>query len=103
MSTTGPQALTFLNGVFINTAATAFAERLMRESGPQPVTQVTQAFRLALCRDPSRDELESSTAFLRLQAALRSKGETEMAQSKRRALAALCLVLLNTNEFAYTR
>ena len=103
VSTTGPQALTFLNGVFINTAATAFAERLMRESGPQPVTQVTQAFRLALCRDPSRDELESSTAFLRSQAALRSKGETEMAQSKRRALAALCLVLLNTNEFAYTR
>ena len=103
VSTTGPQALTFLNGVFINTAATAFADRLVRESGPQAANQVTRAFRLALCRDPSRDELESSTKFLKSQAALRPKGETEMAQSKRRALAALCLVLLNTNEFAYTR
>ena len=103
VSTTGPQALTFLNGAFINSAAAAFADRLVSESGPESSDQVILAFRLALCRDPSADELESSEHFLRSQAALPPGDDKKKSNSKRRALSALCLVLLNTNEFAYTR
>jgi len=103
VSTTGPQALTFLNGAFINSAAAAFADRLVRESGPEASDQVILAFRLALCRDPSPDELESSEHFLRSQAALPPGDDKKISNSKMRALSALCLVLLNTNEFAYTR
>ena len=34
VSTTGPQALTFLNGLFIHQQANAFASRLIDEAGP---------------------------------------------------------------------
>jgi hypothetical protein len=89
VSTTGPQALTFLNGAFVQAEADWFAARLRREAGSEPRAQVRRAFELALCRQPEETELRAVEAFLARQA--------------RRGLEAFCLVLLNTNEFAYLR
>jgi hypothetical protein len=84
VSTTAPQALTFLNGAFANEQARQFAERLRREAGDDPAAQVRRAFELALCRLPRDEELNDGVRFLR-----------------RQRLEALCLVMLNLNEFVY--
>jgi hypothetical protein len=84
VSTTAPQALTFLNGAFANEQARHFAARLRREAGDDPAAQVRRAFELALCRPPRDEEVKVSVAFLR-----------------RESLEAFCLVVLNLNEFVY--
>jgi hypothetical protein len=110
VSTTAPQALTFLNGTFANEMALAFAARLEREAGEDPANQVNRAFELALCRQPREAELESCVKFLasqkqQLQAHARQAANKDPKVTenilRRRALAMLCLVLLNTNEFGY--
>ena len=63
VSTTGPQALTFLNGAFIYEQARHFAARLVAEAGEGPEAQVDRAFELALGR-PARPE--ESRAALRV-------------------------------------
>ena len=103
VSTTGPQALTFLNGSFMTTAAAGLASRLLSEAGSDPAAQVQLAFRLTLCRSPGSEELKFSTGFLQAQARLPSGDKSQADDPARRALKAFCLVLLNTNEFAYTR
>ena len=49
VSTTGPQALTFLNGAFVHEQARQFAARLIALAGGQAKDQVERAFALALC------------------------------------------------------
>jgi hypothetical protein len=99
LSTTAPQALTFLNGAFMQEQAGHFAERLRREAGADDAAQVRLAFELALCRSPRADEVRLALDFLgRQQALLQSEGRP---RSDGRAMAALCLVLLNANEFVY--
>jgi len=84
VSTTAPQALTFLNGAFANEQARHLADRLRREAGDDPAAQVRRAFELALCRPPRDEEVKTSVAFL-----------------ERQRLEAFCLVVLNLNEFVY--
>ena len=48
VSTTGPQALTFLNGAFVHQQARHFASRLVAEAGRTAEDQVERAFALAL-------------------------------------------------------
>jgi len=76
---------------------------LQSEAGSEPAAQVQLAFRLTLCRSPGDEELKFSTAFLQAQAQLPSGEKNRSDDPARRALEAFCLVLLNTNEFAYTR
>jgi hypothetical protein len=105
VSTTGPQALTFLNGEFMHQQALAFADRLLREAGASDQGLITRAFALALCRPPRPGEVQAAQEFLAKQ---QTQIEREAAphkpdghEARRKALAALCLVLLNTNEFVY--
>jgi hypothetical protein len=104
VSTVAPQALTFLNGEFIHEQAHSFAQRLVREGGGNNADRVVRAYRLALARLPSDRELAAVLAFLATQqqqitADFKEPLSPETAQLK--ALAAFCLVLLNSNEFAY--
>jgi hypothetical protein len=112
VSTTGPQALTYLNGDFVQEQAKYFAARLQRDVGADAGAQVRRAFELALCRRPRAEELQAGLDFLDKQQR-QIDADTEwfsLAQalrpglgktSKRRALEAFCLVILNTNEFVY--
>jgi hypothetical protein len=103
VSTVAPQALTLLNGEFINEQARAFAQRIAREAGDDNGARVERAYRLAFSRPPSEQERATVLDFLALQQRqieTDAKGEAgEPARLK--ALAALCLVIFNTNEFAY--
>ena len=105
VSTTGPQALTFLNGEFIQQQARYFAERLVREAGNDPAAQIKRAFELALCRPPRSEEVAASLDFLSRQQrqidAESSLSKKASDDGRQRALAALCLVMLNTNEFVF--
>jgi hypothetical protein len=105
VSTNGPQALTFLNGDFINQQAKFFADRLQQEAGQDAAARIQRAFRLALGRPPQPEELQAGVEFLAKQ---RQEIEADARQAKkdpgdttRKALEAFCLVLLNTNEFVY--
>ena len=110
VSTIPTQALTLLNGDFLNVEAAHFAERLIREAGDEPGAQIERAYGLALCRGPTAEEKSAGLAFLDRQAAQvvaedRTRDLTRADQPARNAprvaLAALCLVIYNLNEFVY--
>jgi hypothetical protein len=105
LSTTAPQALTFLNGPFVQEQAAHWADRLRREAGGDPAEQVYRAFALALCRSPRPDELRLALEFLskqqrQIEIDAHRRGQA-IGDAYRQALAAFCAVLLNTNEFFY--
>jgi hypothetical protein len=83
VSTTGPQALTFLNGEFTRKQAAAFASRV-RGQASDPREQVALAYRLAFGRKAAAEEIRAGAAFL-----------------ARQSLESFCLVVLNSNEFFY--
>lgn len=95
ISTIPTQSLTLMNSEFMQEQAKLFAERLRRESGTDPAAQISLAYRLAIGRAPSSDELDQGLKFL--QHRLASTNATEANQ----ALSAFCLVLYNLNEFFY--
>ncbi len=106
VSTVAPQALTFLNGEFIHEQAQAFSERLAREAGPDNTNRIVRAYLLAYARLPSEQERGTLLQFLnqnRQQIEQDTGGKVTGEAARARALAAMCLVLLNTNEFAYVQ
>ncbi len=84
VTTVAPQALSLFNGDFVNQQAKHFAARLKREAGNNPEQQITLAWKLALGRDPSHDEIAKMRVFLQDQ-----------------PLEQACRVILNLNEFVY--
>lgn len=84
VTTVAPQALSLFNGDFVNQQAKHFAARLKREAGDDTKKQITLAWKLALCREPTMDELAKMRVFLR---------EEPLEQA--------CRVILNLNEFVY--
>jgi hypothetical protein len=86
--------------------AAQFAERLVRENGAGEEKQIRAAFELALCRPASDSDVVKASAFLaqqrrQIEQDHSTKKPIAAEESTRRALADFCLVLLNTNEFAY--
>lgn len=84
VSTVAPQAFSLLNSPLAVKAAKAFASRVELEADEGSEDRVRAAFRLALQREPSADELALSVEF----------AETH-------GLPAFCRAMLNLNEFAY--
>jgi hypothetical protein len=87
------QALTMLNDRFVLEQAGYLAERVAREAGPDPAKRIALAFQTALGRPPRAAEVTWCTDLLRRHDERRLDGQ--------KALAHLCHVLLNTNEFLY--
>ena len=86
VSTVPTQALTLLNDEFVLKQAQLFADRVRKEAGDDREKQIDLAYRIALTRPPTRAEM-----LLALQA---TEGQS---------LVDLTHVLLNVNEFVYTR
>ncbi len=83
--TTSPlQALLLLNDTTALRLAKAFAEKIEKEVGADPIAQITHAWERAYNRPPQPDELTRAVAFL-----------------KQSNLTELCHALFNTNEFLY--
>lgn len=81
-STTPLQALNLLNSHFAMQQAEAFANRAIKESGPDLTKQIRRTFELIFQRPPSAEEQTDSTAL-----------------AKSHGLPALCRALFNSNEF----
>ena len=104
ITSVAPQALTMLNGNFVNRQASYFAERLEAQAGAAPTGQIRLAYQLALCREPTVRERELMVQFLRSET-VRRLGEKEQlneADAQHYALTQMCRVILNLNELVYT-
>jgi len=88
-SVTPLQALAMYNGDFVNEEAGHFADRLVREAGPELVDQVQHAFELALARPATDDEQQKLVAYV------------ESREDRADGLRGLCRILYNTSEFIY--
>jgi mono/diheme cytochrome c family protein len=81
-STTPLQALNLLNSRFAMQQAEAFANRTIKESGPDLAKQIRRTFELIFQRSPSTEEQTDAVAL-----------------AKFHGLPALCRALFNSNEF----
>jgi hypothetical protein len=101
------QALTLLNGDFVNQQARHLANRLEREAGPDPAAQIAHAYLLTVCRPPARAESKALREFLerecreRLAEAERAGAALNTGAARHQALVELCRALLNLDEFVY--
>lgn len=84
VTTTPLQALSMLNNSFVLRMADRFATRIEVAANQNGTTQPHEAYRLAFGRLPSNTESDEISAFVKLH-----------------GLAALCRVILNSNEFLY--
>lgn len=84
-TTIAPQALHLMNNPQVRRAAKAFAGRVENDN---PQAAVTKAYRLALSREPTPDELTDAIAFL--------------GADPKVNLIDFCQILLCLNEFVYT-
>ena len=96
--TTSPiQALNLLNSKLTLEWATAFAERVLAQAGPDLAKQIQTAFEIAYCRPPQADEKKLAFDFLTAhRAVINDRSENGAA-----TLTDLCHMLLNSNEFVY--
>jgi len=93
-STQPTQALSLLNGEFMNSQAKLFAERLKRDAGTNLAAQVRRGLYLATSRQPSDREVHRGVTLIEaLQRDDRLSADA--------ALQAFCLVVLNLNEVMY--
>ncbi len=109
-TTVSTQALVLMNDEFSNHQAEAMAARVISEVGDDASRQVERAYWLALSRPPTEDQRRTAMRFVeqRFQAGRRQLVDQRVStdantydQLRRRALADLCHVLFNSNEFVY--
>jgi hypothetical protein len=86
VSTVPTQALILLNDSFVLRQAQLFADRVKKEAGDDPASQVDLAYRIALTRAPRQQELAAALDSM-----------------KKGSLVDVTDVLLNLNEFVYSR
>jgi hypothetical protein len=113
VTTVAPQALAMLNDPFIHERSEALARRAA--AGDDRAEQIRAAWRFALARLPTADELAlaeahlaaqqkrfaTQSAPLAAQQTSTTSAEAEPASPELLALASLCHVLINSNEFLY--
>ena len=115
VSTFAPQALILMNAPFVREQGKAMAVRLVTEVGMENEKQVAALYRRSLGRAPSAEESRLAREFLIEQAnTIREKlraripvgidpkslpADADLANV--RALADLCVVVLNTHEFVH--
>lgn len=97
-SATPGQALFFLNGELAHEAAERFAERVLSRAETTPA-RLDSAFRLALSRPASPEEIEIAREYFRSYRRALSAGAPE--EVERAAWASYLRVLLSSNEFLF--
>jgi len=90
-TTTAPQALTLLNSQLTAEWSRQFARRVSLIA-TDPAKRIETAYSIAYSRKPTPSEIDQALTFLARQAGVAGDGN---------ALADLCLMLINSNEFVY--
>ncbi|HVJ69532.1 MAG TPA: DUF1553 domain-containing protein [Caulifigura sp.] len=101
-TTVAPQALTLLNDPFVRTMSNEFANRIST-SASSTGESVNQAYRLALGRSATSEELAAGEAFIAKQISERRGRDAKVGDDvvRREAGADFCQVLFGLNEFLY--
>ena len=100
-STVVLQSLAMLNDEFILDQADNVAQRVAHEAGDDQQLRIQRAFEFTLARPPGDEESQWSQEFLDQQTVNYTQAKEPAAASSQKALAALCQMLLNTNDFLY--
>ena len=66
-STVAPQSLALMNSAFSLQQAELFADRILSEAGSDPSAQIRQAWRIALQTEPTTEQFENASRFLKTQ------------------------------------
>jgi hypothetical protein len=82
VTTTPLQALSLMNNSMVLRMSEKLAERVKREAGTDAAKQITRTYKLALLRDPTKEEISDGEKFV-----------------EKHGLAAFCRVILNSSEF----
>jgi mono/diheme cytochrome c family protein len=98
-TTTAPQALLLINSPYIRELALAFAARISQQPEDDLSTIVTNAFRLALNREPSKGELRAAIQFIKAQQ--KDYEQSNSSKTKSAALADFAQAMFSLNEFIY--
>jgi hypothetical protein len=113
VTTIAPQALALFNGDFSRTESRYIAERVVKDAGSDPNSEIARAYQLILIRKPTAGQMALAQAFIEKQTQLHlaqpeskttvnnQPDASSIAAAKQAALAELCHVLINTNEFLY--
>ena len=97
--------MSLFNGEFVNEQAKHFAAHLMKEAGKDSRKQIDLAWRLALCRSPTKAEASAILQFRKDEAerllaeAAKENRSLSDADAEKAALEQMCRVILNLNEF----
>jgi hypothetical protein len=88
-STTPLQALAMYNGVLVTTEVPHFADRVIKMADKSPESRLQVAFKLALCREASGEEVSQLKQYYLA------------FEDPREAMISICRILYNSNEFLY--
>lgn len=108
VTSVAPQALTLLNGEFVNRQARYLADRVETEATGKPKRQIERLYWLTLSRPPTPSEIERVEEFLRASArdaiveSVGSPHPLDESAARRKAIEHLARVMFNLNEFVYT-
>jgi cytochrome c553 len=98
-STVAPQALYLMNNPNMRAYARSFARRIVPDAMVPLESAVQSAYRIALARTPTADELADALTFVGEQTrTYQSEGKGD---GREQALADFCQVLMALNEFVY--
>ncbi len=107
VTTVAPQALALMNNQFVDSQSRALAARISKES-QTPIERVTNAWQAVLGRTPTETERVAAVNHLQSMAerfdgtaVTKPTADAAAPDPLQQALASLCHVLLNTNEFLY--
>ena len=99
-TTVAPQALYVMNSPIVIEQTRAFAENLLKLPGTD-TDRLTAAYRKALDRAPSQQEIIRATGYLTNYAARLAPVEPDAAKRKLKAMQSFCQILFASNEFLY--
>jgi hypothetical protein len=98
-TTIAPQALLLLNNPNVRACARGFARRIAADGKTSEEEAVTAAYRIALARPPSGEELAAAVAFVKQQiASYKAAGKVN---ARELGYLDFCQVLMCLNEFVY--
>jgi hypothetical protein len=104
-STVAPQSLTLMNNQFSLTQSRFFAKRVADEAGADPAARARLAWKMALSKDPSPEQVADSVKFLDLQTKTLKAVQDQKSEAAKDpalgALATLCQAILSSNAFLY--
>jgi hypothetical protein len=100
VTTVPTQALFMMNSPFVHAQATRFAARVTTPTADVPA-RVALAYKLALAREPSAEEIDRSTEFLEQYRQQLAAARVPAGEIDAQAWAAFARTLLVSNEFVY--